>query len=84
MLKISAPVLADHLAHFFNICFKNECFPNYLKIAKTLSLHKNGDKTEPDNYRPICLVPCMSKLFEKIIFKSISNFAAKKSLIDKQ
>ena len=83
MAKISAPVLADHLAHFFNICFKKESFPNLLKIAQILPLHKNGVKTEPDNYRPISLLSCISKLFEKLIFISISNFAAENSLIDK-
>ena len=76
-------MLADHLAHFFNICFEKECFPNFLKSAKILPLYKNGDKTEPDNYRPISLLSCISKLFEKLIFKRISNFAAKDNLIDK-
>ena len=82
-IKFSASVLADHLAHFFNICFEKECFPNFLKNAKILPLYKNGDKTEPDNYRPISLLSCISKLFEKLIFKRISNFAAKNNLIDK-
>ena len=44
---------------------------------------KNGDKFEPDNYRPINLLSCISKFFEKLIFKRISNFAAKSNLIDK-
>ena len=44
---------------------------------------KNGDKIEPDNYRPISLLFCIIKFFEKLIFKRISNFAAKNSLIDK-
>ena len=76
-------MLADHLAHFFNLSFKKECFPNFLKIARILPLHKNGDNIESDNYRPISLLSCISKLFEKLIFKRISNFAAKNSLIDK-
>ena len=82
MVKFSAPVLADLLAHFFNICFKKECFPNFLKSATLLPLYKNGDKTEPDHYNPISLLSCISKLFEKLIFKPISKFAAKNSLID--
>ena len=83
MVKFSAPVLAEYLAHFFNICFQKDCFPNFLKIAEILPLYKNGDKTKSDNYRPISLLSCMKKIFEKLIFKRISNFAAKNNLIDK-
>ena len=46
-------------------------------------MYKKGDKTEPDNYRPFSLLSCICKLFEKLIFKRISNFAAKNNLIDK-
>ena len=63
--------------------FKKECSPNFLKTAKILPLYKNGEKNEPDNYRPISLLSCISKLFEKLTFKRLSNFAAKNSLIDK-
>ena len=52
-------------------------------MQKFSPLYKNGDKTEPDNYRPISLLSCISKLFEKLIFKRISNFAAKNNLMDK-
>ena len=84
MVKISAPVLADNSAHFFNICFKKECFPNFLKIAKNLPLHKIGNKTEPDNYRPNSLLSSRGKLFEKQIFQRLCNFAARNSLVDKR
>ena len=48
MLKFCAPVLADHLAHFFNICFEKECFPNFLKIAKILpKIFKMATKLNP-------------------------------------
>ena len=34
------------------------CFSNFLKIAKILPLHTNGNKTEPGNYRPISFLSC--------------------------
>ena len=42
-------------------------FPSKLKLAKVIPLFKKGDKTSIENYRPISLLPCMSKVLENII-----------------
>ena len=48
-------------------------FPDKLKIPKVVPLHKKGDPWLMDNYRPISLLPSISKLFEKIVFNRISQ-----------
>ncbi|CAH0555186.1 unnamed protein product [Brassicogethes aeneus] len=50
-----------------NYCFSNGVFPDSLKIAKTLPLYKKGGPTNINNYRPISLLPVMSKIFEKLL-----------------
>ena len=48
--------------------------PALWKIAKIIPLHKKGDKSNPDNYRPISLLPCISKVLEKIIQNQLTKF----------
>ena len=49
-------------------------FPNHLKIAKVIPLFKKDDSHILDNYRPISLLPCMSKIFEKVAFIQLYDY----------
>ena len=46
-------------------------FPSYWKIAKVIPLHKKGDPTDTGNYRPISLLPSLSKIAEKFMANQI-------------
>ena len=56
-------------------------FPNTLKIASIIPLHKGGSKTEATNYRPISLLPLFSKLFEKVIKRRLTAHLDQNNLI---
>ena len=45
----------------------NKNFPKNLKLAEISPIFKKGDKTVAKNYRPISVLPCLSKLFERIL-----------------
>ena len=45
-----------------------------LKVAKVIALFKKGDKYQPDNYRPISLLSCFNKIFEKLLCKRLVKF----------
>ncbi len=49
-------------------------FPDKLKIAKVIPIHKNEDEILFTNYRAISLLPANSKIFEKVIFKQLYQF----------
>ena len=49
-------------------------FPDKLKIAKVIPLFKNADKSIFLNYRPISLLPSISKLFEKVIYQQLYKY----------
>jgi hypothetical protein len=67
IVKSNIDLLAEPLASFYNKCIDQGIFPEQLKIAKIVPLYKKGLKSEPKNYRPISLLPTLSKIFEKII-----------------
>ena len=48
--------------------------PDMLKIAKVIPIHKKDDKTQIINYRPISLLPAISKILEKIVYKRLISF----------
>ena len=55
-------------------------FPDKLKIAKVQPIYKNEDQTLIKNYRPISLLPSISKVFEKIIFNQLYSFLQKQNI----
>ena len=57
-----------------NESFSTSIFPDKLKIAKVIALHKKGATDDPAKYRPISLLPVFSKIFEKIMQKRLYNF----------
>ena len=57
-----------------NISIKSGIFPSKLKIAKVKPLFKQGARDDPNNYRPISLLPVFSKVIEKVILRRIQNF----------
>ena len=57
------------LCIIFNKSFIEGIYPDQFKLAKVITLHKGGEKDDVDNYRPILLLPVMSKILEVLMFK---------------
>ena len=45
-----------------------------MKLANVTSVHKKGNRSEKDNYRPVNILPNLSKIFERCIYNQISRF----------
>jgi hypothetical protein len=69
--EISAP-----LAILMNRSMNEGIVPDTLKLAKVIPIYKSKDKQQFNNYRPISLLPCVSKILEKVIHKRVYNFLA--------
>ena len=69
------------LIDIINLCLKNGIFPNHLKLAKIIPIFKKGEKSDPNNYRPIAVLSYISKIFEKCIHRRILNFLDKFNIL---
>ena len=78
LLKRIAPVITRPLTVIINQSLNTGIFPDKLKIAKVVPLYKKGDCYIIDNYRPISLLPSLSKIFEKIVFKQLYDYFIEK------
>ena len=66
-LRIAAPNVAPYLQCFIEFAFVNSIFPESCTRAKIIPIHKKGDKTNPNNYRPISILTCFGKILERLI-----------------
>ena len=74
ILKHSAAVIATPLTHIINLSFRSGVFPSDWKIAKILSLYKNGATDQLGNYRPISILPVIPKVVEKIVHNLLVDY----------
>lgn len=71
LLKTAKNCILLPLTKLINLCLNNSVFPNCLKLAIVKPIFKKGDPTIPGNYRPISLLPVISKVLEKCIAMQI-------------
>ncbi|XP_045466653.1 uncharacterized protein LOC123675348 [Harmonia axyridis] len=81
MLKLIIPSIAEPLAEIITRCYSEGYFPDQLKRAKIIPVFKGGDKSEPSNYRPISILPSLSKIFEIALKDRLSEFFTKYNII---
>ena len=73
-LKDGARILAKPVSELCNLFMALGSFPDACKIAKVKPLFKKGSKTDPSNYRPISLLPLLSKVFERVVLDQTEEF----------
>ena len=80
-LKDGSKVLTTPIAQIWNNSIKLSTVPDECKIVKLKALYKKGKKTDPKNYRPISLLPVISKILEKVIHDQAMDFVTKKNVL---
>ena len=74
ILKHLPEVCLDRLARYYTLCLNWGYFPIAWKKALVTMIPKPSKDLTPNNYRPISLLPCLGKLFEKIIKTRVTTF----------
>ena len=82
ILKLNSQHLAIPLSMLFNQSVNSGVFPQVLKQAIVIPIHKKGSKEELSNYRPISLLNIFSKIFEKLMKEFLLNYLTTKNIIN--
>ena len=81
ILKVAANSIAPSLTHIFNHGLISNCFPDEWKMARLVPIHKKGPRDLIENYRPISILPVISKIMERILSEQIYQYLSDNSLL---
>ena len=73
-LLLVADLIIVPLCRLVNVSFSTGVFPDILKIAKIIPLHKGGSTQDLNNFRPISLLSIFDKIMEKLMHKRLYAF----------
>ena len=73
-IKETIGIFSEFLWKSINSSIKSSTFPSCLKSADVTPLHKKGKKDKIDNYRPVSILPTLSKCFKKCMFSQMSAY----------
>lgn len=82
-LKMAEPIIFTPICEIINISIKTGIFPDQWKMAKVIPIPKTGNLQDPNNYRPISILPIISKIAERHIFNSLYKYLSKYNLLYK-
>ena len=77
IVKLANKQICTDLANCINECIKKNKFPKELKITHITPIFKKDDPLDKTNYRPISMLPTVSKIFERILFNQLQRFSNK-------
>ena len=73
-LKLAKDELGPAITHIVNLSISQKCFPDAWKKSKVVPLYKKDDQLNPKNYRPVSILPILSKVLEKVIYGQIMEY----------
>lgn len=83
LIKNVYPKIVNVLLFLVNLSFQTGVFPDRLKEAVVIPVHKSGSKSNLNNFRPISLLPVLSKVFEKLMKQRLVEFLKKNKFFSK-
>ena len=69
------------ICDLINLSFSKAVFPRVLKLATIIPIFKKGDSFTLGNYRPISILPTLSKVYEKCLYNRLLSFFTKHSIL---
>ena len=74
-IKIAKEEITKPITNYINSSLSTAIFRDELKMAYIVPFLKKNDVNDKTNYRPISLLPLISKIFENVLYQQIEDFA---------
>ena len=75
IIKLTKKIIVPSVCHILNLSIISNKFPTKWKIAKVVPLYKGkGSKLDPKNFRPVAILPILSKVLERAMFQQLVAF----------
>ena len=74
IIKVNADIFAEVLYNVFNRSLEVGEFPSGMKLVNVTPVLKRDSRYDKGNYRPVSILPSLSKVFERCLHKQISDF----------
>ena len=84
LLKEAGPIIATSLACMIDKTIDTGLFPSQWKMAKVFPLYKKGDRTDAQNYRPISVLPAISKICDRVVYDQLHGYLNSNGLLTKK
>ena len=81
LMKDSAIVIYKSLTILYNRSLENGFYPAIWKNGKVVALFKSGDKMDSNNYRPITILPTMSKILERAVHRQLYDYMIEHNIL---
>jgi len=75
--SVISPIFSD----LINLSVAAGVFPNFMKVARLVPIHKSGPRVDKENYRPISTLPFLSKVYERLIHARLMKYFLKYNLL---
>ena len=79
-----AAQISGPLSSLINRCLRQSVFPSAEKWAKVTPVYKSGERSLMDNYRPISVLPVLSKVFERVVYQQLYSYLEEYELLSQR
>ena len=80
---LSSDIIAPSLTHIFNLSLETGIYVDDWKRARVTPIYKAKDKRKCENYRPISILPVVSKVFAREMFNQVYRYLCENSLLSR-
>ena len=82
ILKSTVDIHLPFITNSINLSIEKGCFPEELKLAEVSPIFKKKDDLDKETYRPVSVLPLVSKVFQRVMYHQINDWTRKTNYLN--